>query len=70
MEFLKTKDVHVETTDFVELNIKNRILTYSKKSEKPYLLGIGWYIFFSIIGLSFPYRIYVNSKSGYLEYNL
>lgn len=30
MEFLKTKDVHVETTDFVELNIKNRILTYSK----------------------------------------
>ena len=69
IDFARTKDCHYEVVEIVEAKgIKNRILTYPAHAEKPPLFSLSWYILFSLLGLSLPFRIYFNSHSGIIDH--
>lgn len=71
MEEVKKKDCHVEEDEFAKIKgFKQRILTFRTEKDRPPLLNLFWFGFFTIFGLSLPYRLYFNSVSGYLDYNV
>lgn len=65
LNLIKTKDVKYELVEYINRKDESYITFANLKQKEFVIIGIGWFIFFTLIGLSTLYKIYINIISIY-----